>query len=537
MPKTTKKAPAKARAAKTIPAPKTPAVTEAAPPQAPHSTPFMHRPADLSIASLKASPLNPRRSMEPESLAELANSIVENGILQPLLVRPSDGGGEAIVTANTVWDKDWPDFEIICGARRFSAAKLAYDDGRLPESFRIPVRIRHCSDAELVLLAATENLARADMEPLDEAALFQTLRDYVTPEKPGELVEAAIGRKLGISERTVFRRLALLRLTPELQEDLRQRKINLQQAGALALGGPDRQAEQRRLFGQGDYYTRPDNIRHAMIQGAIPESRAIFPLDLYTGEWFADPETGVRHFVDEEQFKTLQKGALEGAAEDLRERWPWVAMVDWNDAWKYQQVKETDQAAGAICWLDQVGNFQTRSPVITPGEKAAREKQSARDQGLGRAPDDHSRKMETNQRLMEGLRRAVAGSPKDAFVVDLIVSIGDEICNDDDLATIDRALFPLADRMAAGLELPEDKTLGEVLPNLDPAQAAKLFKALRDAPLADLVALHAAVRSDSLARAMIDWPDKVTPLAEAFAEPGLFDGLAEGHPVAGEAAQ
>jgi ParB family chromosome partitioning protein len=183
--------------------------------------------AELNPGIVIPSPLNPRRAMDKEGLEELAASIVANGVLQPILVRPAANIADYVrVPGEDHW------YEVICGARRLAAVTLALQDGRLPQDFRIPARIRECTDAELVLLAATENLARADMHPLDEAEVFAAMRPHVKP-ADGQTTEAAIGRALGVSERTVFRRLSLLRCAPEVREALREKTITLGQAQAL----------------------------------------------------------------------------------------------------------------------------------------------------------------------------------------------------------------------------------------------------------------------------------------------------------------
>jgi len=99
----------------------------------------------------------------------------------------------------------------------------------------MPVLLRTCDDRELIILAGTENLKRRDMHPLDEARLFAVLRPATKGAGgSGGNAEAAIALELNVSRRTIFRRLALLRLVPEAQEALRTDKITLQLASALS---------------------------------------------------------------------------------------------------------------------------------------------------------------------------------------------------------------------------------------------------------------------------------------------------------------
>jgi ParB family transcriptional regulator, chromosome partitioning protein len=93
----------------------------------------------VALGALRVSPLQPRRSFDEESLAELAASIAEKGVLQPLLVRPCRDG-----------------YEIVAGERRFRAAQRAGLD-------RVPVVVRSLSDQETLEIAIVENLQREDL--------------------------------------------------------------------------------------------------------------------------------------------------------------------------------------------------------------------------------------------------------------------------------------------------------------------------------------------------------------------------------------
>src|SRR5262249_5357367 len=112
-------------------------------------------PRRLAIASLRANPRNPRKSYDAANLDELAASIREKGVVQPILVRPVAGS---------------EDFEIIAGERRWRAAQQAglHD---------VPVVVHEVSDKEALELAIIENVQRTDLNPLEEAAGYQQLID------------------------------------------------------------------------------------------------------------------------------------------------------------------------------------------------------------------------------------------------------------------------------------------------------------------------------------------------------------------------
>lgn len=129
----------------------------------------------------------PRRSFEPEKLQELADSIRENGIIQPIIVTKTDTS----------------DYELIAGERRLQAAKMA----GLNE---IPVVIRSVSHQEQLTLAVIENIQREDLNPVEEALAYQTLGDEFG------LTHSQIANIVGKDRATVTNSLRLLKLHPDI---------------------------------------------------------------------------------------------------------------------------------------------------------------------------------------------------------------------------------------------------------------------------------------------------------------------------------
>mgnify|MGYP001594862614 FL=1 len=107
----------------------------------------------LPIECLRPSPLNPRRRLDPQAMKELTDSVRAHGILQPLLVRPVDGGKK---------------FEVVFGHRRLAAAKTA----KLED---VPCAVRQLTDQEALEIGLIENLQREDVHPLDEADGYRKL--------------------------------------------------------------------------------------------------------------------------------------------------------------------------------------------------------------------------------------------------------------------------------------------------------------------------------------------------------------------------
>lgn len=165
---------------------------------------FARRP----IADFVESALNPRTTFDEAALRELAASITEKDVIEPLVARPL---------------KNHPaQLEIICGARRFRASKLA-------DKVDLPVIIRAYTDAQAMEIMAIENGQRASVPPLEEAEGYKRL---LLIEK--SYTAAMIAKKIGHDERYVWNRLRLLELIPEAQQVLRAGIIGVEHAEVLA---------------------------------------------------------------------------------------------------------------------------------------------------------------------------------------------------------------------------------------------------------------------------------------------------------------
>lgn len=149
----------------------------------------------LPLSMIEPWPMNPRRSINAEHLAELADSISKVGVLQPILVRPSGAM-----------------FSIVSGERRFRAARRA-------GLTHIPAVVRTLTDAEALEIAVTENLQREDVPPLDEAEGYERLHT----EHAYSIEE--IADKVGKSKTYVYARLKLTSLCAEAREYLRDGKL------------------------------------------------------------------------------------------------------------------------------------------------------------------------------------------------------------------------------------------------------------------------------------------------------------------------
>lgn len=161
---------------------------------------------NLKIAQLQPGKYQPRTHMDQESLAELAESIKAQGVMQPVLVRPLAGSGA--------------DYEIIAGERRVRAARLAGLD-------EVPVLVREVADEAAAIMALVENIQREDLNPLEEA---QGLQRLVSEFKlTHEQAASAVGR----SRSAASNLLRLLQLAVPVQQMLMAGDLDMGHARAL----------------------------------------------------------------------------------------------------------------------------------------------------------------------------------------------------------------------------------------------------------------------------------------------------------------
>lgn len=193
------------------PAPTPPAAT-VVPAPAPVAAIRRGQPDLIDIDLVAPNPEQPRTHFEPEKLRELADSIREHGIIQPLIVSRDESGG----------------YRLIAGERRLQAARLAGLD-------RVPVVLREAEDAELLELALIENIQRADLNAIEEALAYRRLIDEYG------LTQEEAAQRVGKSRATVANALRLLALEPEIRRSLVAGEITEGHARAL-LGLPESRA-------------------------------------------------------------------------------------------------------------------------------------------------------------------------------------------------------------------------------------------------------------------------------------------------------
>lgn len=158
----------------------------------------------LKLSEIEPNQSQPRELFDEEALRELADSIRNHGIIQPLVVRPLDAGG----------------YQVVAGERRWRAARMA----GLSE---VPVMIRQLGDSETLELAIIENLQREDLNPMELAQGYAALMDQLG------MTQEQVADKIGKSRPAIANTLRLLNLPPKAQELVRSGVISTGHAKAL----------------------------------------------------------------------------------------------------------------------------------------------------------------------------------------------------------------------------------------------------------------------------------------------------------------
>ena len=177
----------------------------------------------VPIESVRPSPLNPRRRFRNEELEDLAQSIREKGIVQPILVRPMAGSP--------------PTFEIVAGERRWRAAQIANLDS-------IPIIARDLNDQEALELTIIENVQRTDLNAIEEATGYRELVEKF------RYTQDDLAKVIGKSRSHVANMLRLLKLPKNVQALVRDGSLSAGHARAL-IGRPDAEKVARQIVSDG----------------------------------------------------------------------------------------------------------------------------------------------------------------------------------------------------------------------------------------------------------------------------------------------
>lgn len=182
----------------------------------------------LKISEIEPNRDQPRKDFDESALAELAHSISQHGVLQPLLVRPLIGGG----------------YQIVAGERRYRACRMA-------GVTEVPVVIRELSDSETMELALIENLQRENLTPIEEAKGFGVLMDNYG------MSQEEVSQVVGMSRSAVANSLRLLNLPKEVSDMVERGEISAGHGRTLlALGSEEEMINTAKLIAEKDLSVR-----------------------------------------------------------------------------------------------------------------------------------------------------------------------------------------------------------------------------------------------------------------------------------------
>lgn len=206
--------------------------------------------ATLAVDALQPGRYQPRTRMDPAALAELAESIKRQGVMQPILARPLEAGR----------------YEIVAGERRWRAARMA-------GLASVPALVRDVPDRHALAIALIENLQREDLNPLEEAAGVKRLIEEFA------MTHQEAAEALGRSRAAITNALRLLELAPPVQELLRDGKLDMGHARALLALPVLKQIELAREAASRRLSVRQVEARVARIAARPAARRAPGPAD------------------------------------------------------------------------------------------------------------------------------------------------------------------------------------------------------------------------------------------------------------------
>jgi ParB family transcriptional regulator, chromosome partitioning protein len=256
---------------------------------------------EIDIDRILPNSHQPRKHFDEDALNELADSIREHGVVQPVVVRPLDDGF----------------FQLIAGERRWRAAQRA-------GLYRIPAVVREAGEHAALEVALIENLQREDLNPIEEAQAYERLvSDF-------GLTQEDVSRRVGKNRATIANMLRLLRLPPEVQQWLRENRLSTGHAKALlSLSDTNAILDSARKIIQGNYSVRQAEMlvsRYTANGGVKEESAAaetedpnvkaaIHALEQVLGTKVTIHESGGKgkleiHFYSVEEMNRLYEGLL-----------------------------------------------------------------------------------------------------------------------------------------------------------------------------------------------------------------------------------
>lgn len=274
----------------------------------------------LPIEQLSISKLNMRHGRKAPDIDDLLPSIKDKGILNPLIVVPTEQADR---------------FEIIAGRRRYFAAKAAETLTELP-----CMVLDTQNEADALEISLIENLARLEPDPMSECEAFTKL---VSKGRSVEEVAVLFAK----TPRHINQRLALGKLIAPIKSAFRKDEIDAATLQTLTLASKDQQVEwMRRLTDKSEYAPTGLRLKQWLMGGqSIETETALFDLDDYPGQIITDLFGDASYFDDSEAFWTLQMAAIDQMRQDyLAAGWSDVEIIPterYFETWNYEKRSKT----------------------------------------------------------------------------------------------------------------------------------------------------------------------------------------------------
>ncbi len=237
--------------------------------------------SEIDISLIAPNPDQPRRSFDEEALDELAASIRELGVIQPLSLRDVGDGR----------------YQIIAGERRWRAASRA--------GLRtVPAYVRTVSDSEVTEMALIENIQREDLNAIEVALAFKKLLDNY------HLTQERLSERIGKKRATIANHLRLLKLPAEIQLGLRDKKLDMGHARALlAVEDPKHQLKlYNMILKEGLSVRKVEEMARTIAEGGTPAARPARNRESGNGEYDAFARELANYFPTPVKFTRNEKG-------------------------------------------------------------------------------------------------------------------------------------------------------------------------------------------------------------------------------------
>lgn len=301
----------------------------------------------IKFTEIFPSPMNPRKTFDEEAICELADSIKQHGLLQPITVRPKDKA-----------------YEIIMGERRFRAWQ---ENCRLDPKFprEIPCIVRVMTDEEALDAMITENLQRKDVDPIEEAFAFGQLHAH------GKTIEE-IALRFGKSARFITERIKLDKLLPELKQWVTKGWMNIGAAMHICKLTED---EQRQFVDE--YVGEVDDTTDTITKSAAVDFTNDLFMTIERADWDKDFEGSCGTTCDKCPFNNANVGCLfyemkpHDATCTNRERWDtkrhsWLLNVVEENADVLVKYGEDLEAGKTVVVAEPSSYYADRNPEYEP---------------------------------------------------------------------------------------------------------------------------------------------------------------------------